>query len=142
MNRVAAHEKRSKRSEIRAPQCRAREEEVMRVELRVRNTDLVDALRGYIERRLGLSLGRFGDQVGRVRVKVSGLNGVRGGTKKSCRMSADLKPLGRVAVHETDLDLHAAIDQAAGRVARLLGQRLEREQESTFRIRSSGRGLR
>jgi ribosome-associated translation inhibitor RaiA len=110
----------------------------MRVELRVRNTDLVDVLRGYIERRLGLSLDRFGDQVGRVRVKVSGLNGARGGTKKSCRMSADLKPFGRVAVHETDLDLHAAIDQAANRVGHLLGQRLEREKESTFGSEAAG----
>jgi ribosome-associated translation inhibitor RaiA len=104
----------------------------MRVELRVRNADLADALRGYIEWRLGLSFGWFGDQVGRVRVKVSGLNGPRGGTKKSCRISADLKPFGRVAVHETDLDLHAAIDHAASRVGRLLGQRLEKEKESTF----------
>jgi putative sigma-54 modulation protein len=104
----------------------------MQVELRVRNTDLADALRGYIERRLGLSFGRFGDQVGRIRVRVSGLNGPRGGTKKSCRISADLKPFGRIAVHETDLDLHAAIDGAASRVGRLLGQRLEKEKELTY----------
>ena len=104
----------------------------MRVELRVRNTDLAEALRGYIERRLGLSLDRFGGRVGRVRVKVSGLNGGRGGTKKSCRISMDLNPFGRVAVHETDLDLHAAIDGAASRVGRLLGQRLEKEKALTF----------
>ena len=104
----------------------------MRVELRVRNTDLTEALRGYIERRLGLTLDRFEDQVGRVRVKVSGLNGGRGGTKKSCRISADLNPFGRVAVQETDLDLHAAIDHAVNRVGRLLGQRLEKEKELTF----------
>jgi len=104
----------------------------MRVELRVRDTDLADALRTYIERRLGFALGHFGDQVGRVRVKVSGLNGSRGGTKRSCRISADFKPLGRVAVQETDLDLHAAIDRAVGRLARSLSQRLERVQEANF----------
>ena len=104
----------------------------MRVELRVRDTDLADALRTYIERRLGFALGYFGDEVGRVRVKVSGLNGSRGGTKKSCRISADFNPLGRVAVQETDLDLHAAIDRAVGRVARSLGQRLERVREANF----------
>jgi len=105
----------------------------MRVELRVRNTDLADAMRGHIEQRLGVELGRFGEQVGRVRVKISGLNGPRGGTKKSCRISADYGPFRRVAVQEVDLDLHAAIDRAAGRIGRLLGQRLEKVQEKKFR---------
>jgi ribosomal subunit interface protein len=104
----------------------------MRIELRVRNTEMADALRTYIERRLAFALGHFGDHVGRVRVKVSGLNGPRGGTKKSCRISADLKPFGRVAVQEIDLDLHAAIDRAISRVGRLLGQRLARVQEGRF----------
>lgn len=104
----------------------------MRVELKVCNTDLADALRGYIEQRVSLVLGRFGEQVARARVKVSGLNGPRGGTKKSCRISADLKRFGRVAVQETDLDLHAAIDRAASRVGRLLGHRFQKMQESRF----------
>ena len=43
-----------------------------------------------------------------------------------------VKCVGRIAVHETDLDLHAAIDGAANRVGRLLGQRLEKEKELTF----------
>lgn len=98
----------------------------MRVELRVRNTDLAEVLRGYIERRLEVALERFGERVNRVRVRVSGLNGPQGGTKNSCRVSADLKPFGRVAVQETDLDLHAAVDRATSRVGRLLGQRLEK----------------
>lgn len=104
----------------------------MRVELRVRKTDLADAMQSYVEQRLGFELGRFSDQLGRVRVKISGLNGPRGGTKNSCRISADVMPVGRVAVQETDLDLHAAIDRAAGRVGRLLGQRFEKVQATRF----------
>lgn len=100
----------------------------MRVELRVRNTDLTEALSDYIERRLRIAFGRLDEQVDRVRVKVSGLNGPRGGTRKSCRISVSFKPFGRVAVQETDLDLHSAIDRAANRVARLLSQRLEKAQ--------------
>lgn len=109
----------------------------MQVELRVNNTDLTDALRGYIERRLHAALGRFGDRVGRVRVKVSGLNGPQGGTKNRCRISVDLEPFARVAVQETDLDLHAAIDHAAGRVGRLLGQRFEKVQKSGFGLETA-----
>jgi hypothetical protein len=68
-----------------------------------------------------------------VRVKISGLNGSRGGTKKSCRIAADFNPIGRVAVREIDLDLHAAIDRAVGRVGRLLGLRLEKVGETNFK---------
>ena len=105
----------------------------MRVELRVRNDRSGRRNASYIEQRLGVELGRFGEQIGRVRVKISGLNGARGGTKKSCRISADYGPFRRVAVQEVDLDLHAAIDRAAGRIGRLLGQRLEKVQEKKFR---------
>ena len=102
----------------------------MRVELRVRNVDLADALREYIERKLDFTLGRFGERVGRIRVKISGLNGPRGGTGASCRISADLSPFGRVALQESDVDLYAAIDSAVNRVGRLLGQRLEKLRDS------------
>lgn len=101
-------------------------EKIMRVVLRVRNTDLTEALSDYIDRRLRIAFGRVEEQVDRVRVKVSGLNGPRGGTRKSCRISVRFRPFGRVAVQETDLDLHSAIDRAANRVARLLSQRLEK----------------
>ena len=77
----------------------------MQLELKIGNTDLADALQRYIEQRLSFELGRYGDRVGRVVVKVSGLSGSRGGTKKSCRISAELEPFGRVALQETDLDL-------------------------------------
>src|SRR5207244_10569320 len=102
------------------------EEKTMQLELKVRNTDLADALQRYIEQRLSFELGRYGDRVGRVVVKVSGLSGSRGGTKKSCRISAELEPFGRVAVQETDLDLHAAVDRAAGRIRRWFAQSVER----------------
>ena len=104
----------------------------MRVEIRIRNTDLANALQNYVERRLSTELGRFADHVGRVLVKISGLSGPQGGTKRRCRMSVQLKTSRRVVVQETDLDLYTAIDRAAARVGRLVGQRIEREQALRF----------
>ena len=51
------------------------QEEMMQVEIRIRNTDLADVLRSYTDRRLRFAVSRFGDRVGRVVVTVSGLNG-------------------------------------------------------------------
>lgn len=98
----------------------------MQVELKINGTDLDDSLRGYIEHRLRIAAGRFFDQVVRMRVIVSGLNGPRGGTRTNCRISADLKLLGKLVVQESDLDAHAAMDRAVTRLGRLLSLRIER----------------
>jgi ribosome-associated translation inhibitor RaiA len=101
----------------------------VQVELKAHSTDLADSLRGYIERRLSLNAGRFFDQVIRIRVRISGLNGPRGGTRASCRMSIDVKSLGKMVVQEFYLDAHTAIDRAAARLGRLLRQRIARAED-------------
>lgn len=98
----------------------------MQVELKVRNTDLADALQRYVEQRLDSAIGRFDDQVGRVVVKFSGQRGSGDRSAKSCRISAELKQSGKIAAQGTDLDLYSAIDRAAAHLGTLLIQRLEK----------------
>ena len=98
----------------------------MQVELRIRNTDLTNVLRSYAERRLRFALSRFGDRTGRVVVTVSEFEGPDQGIATNCHISADIRPFGQVAARETDSDLYAAIDRAAGRLGRLFTSRLGR----------------
>ena len=98
----------------------------MQLELRFRNMDLVNILRGYTDRRLRFALSRFGDRVGRVVVSVAECGVPDQGIVKSCNISAELRPFGQVAARETDPDLYTAIDRAAGRVGRLFASRLGR----------------
>src|SRR4029077_3241147 len=99
---------------------------MMQVELRIRNADLVNILRGYTDRRLRFALSRFGDRVGRVVVSVSECNDADAGIVKSCHISAELRPFGQVAAREIAPDLYTAINRAAGRVGRLFALRLGR----------------
>jgi hypothetical protein len=62
----------------------------MDTEIRILSIDLTGALQSYIERRLRSSLGRFGVRVGRMRVRITDVNGHRGGPDKSCHISAEL----------------------------------------------------
>ena len=101
----------------------------MQVELRIRNADLVNILRGYTDRRLRFALSRFGDRVGRVVVSVSECNDADQGIVKSCHISAELRPFGQVAARETAPDLYTAINRAAGRVGRLFALRLGRRKD-------------
>lgn len=101
----------------------------MQVELIIRNADLAKILRNYADRRLHFGLSRFGDRVDRVMVTVSESPEGERTSEKHCSIRVDLKPFGQVFAQETDSDLYAAIDRAAGRIGRLLASRLDRNTE-------------
>jgi ribosome hibernation promoting factor len=81
----------------------------MKVEVRIQGTDLVNAVRNYTARRLHFALGRFVSRIGRIVVRISDINGVRGGIDQSCHISAELQPSGRVVLDQTDADLFTAL---------------------------------
>ena len=96
------------------------------MDFRLQNTALAEAVQRYVERRLLFALGRFGDRVGQVVVRISGI----AGGEHQCRITTELRPFGQVAVRATDPDLFAAIDRATGRAGRLFGRELQRVREA------------
>ncbi len=98
----------------------------MRIATHVNDADLAGAFQSYVERRLRFALGRFGDRVGQVTVRM----GADGRAESSCRVSVEVLPFGRVAVEESDPDLFAAVDRATGRIGRLFGRQLERSRDA------------
>lgn len=101
----------------------------MTLELRVTGMDLADALQEYIERRLQFGLGRFRRRIGRVVVRLSDLNGPRGGVDKRCRVSVELLRRGNVVVEETDSDLYGAINRATDRAGNTVARELKRARD-------------
>ena len=106
----------------------------MDTEIRILNVDLTGALQSHIERRLRSSLGCFGGRVGRVRVRLTDVNGPRGGPDKSCHISAELLPSGVTLLQQaTDANLYAAIGRATEGIrrsfARALGRNRERKRQ-------------
>lgn len=99
----------------------------MNIELRISNAGITQLLRRYVARRLHFALGRFGDRVGQVSVKLHG--DVGRGIDSKCRMTAEVRPFGAVSVDERDPDLFAAIDRAAGRLGRRFSRELGRVQD-------------
>ncbi len=99
----------------------------MQVDVRIHDIDLTEGLRMYVVRRLRFALGRFGTQIGTVVVRVSDVNGQRGGIDQCCRITATLAPSGSAVVEALDADLYGAIDRAAERLGRACGRALERE---------------
>ena len=113
----------------------------MDIHIRIRGTDLTEAIRSHVARRLRFSLGRFASRLGRVTVRISEVNGPRGGVDKVCRISARLTHSGQVVVQETvDANLRVAIDHATERIGHSCGRELQRLRERGTGTRSMRTG--
>lgn len=107
----------------------------MQIDIQARNFQLTNALRGHVERRLGFALSTRDDHIQRIRVRLSDINGPRGGEDKCCHIQVILPRLPDVVIEDTEEDLYAAIDRAADRAGRTVGRRLTRQRDMD---RSSG----
>ena len=66
------------------------------------------------------ALGRFEHRITRVEVHVSDSNGPRGGNDKQCRMEARRGGLDPMSVTAEAADVYAAVNDAAGKLARMI----------------------
>jgi putative sigma-54 modulation protein len=108
----------------------------MEIEIRIQGTDLREAIRGYAGRRIRFALGRFGPRVGRVMVRISDINGVRGGVDQCCHITAELPPKGQLVVDQVDTDLFTAIDRASERIGEALRREIQRTRDARTRRES------
>ena len=98
----------------------------MDLDIRGLNYELGDELKPYIERRLWFALGRFSGRIGRVMVRLSDVNGPRGGVDKRCQIVVALVPRGVVMVEGSGDDAFALIAATAKRAARAIRRERER----------------
>ena len=98
----------------------------MRVDIKTSGIDLTDGLREHTERRLEFALDRAHHDINSVTVRLSDINGPRGGFDKRCQIQIPLPHHRGVVIEETDSDLYVAIDRAASRAGNTLGRQLSR----------------
>ena len=96
----------------------------MLISIQSRGFSLTEALENHVHKRLGFTLARGGDRVRRVDVRLSDLNGPRGGIDKRCLIEVQLDGLASVVVEDIQSDLYSAVDRAAGRAGRTVMRRL------------------
>lgn len=88
---------------------------------------LTDALREHVERRLRFAFDRGGQRIRRILVRLSDVNGPRGGKDKRCQLKLSLEQSPEVIIEETQSDLYAAVDRAARRAAVSVARRFSRK---------------
>ncbi len=100
----------------------------MQIDIQARNFSLTDALRSHAERRLRFALTCRDDHIQRVVMRLSDINGPRGGSDKRCHLRVVLAGLPDVVVEDTEGDLYTAIDRATDRAGRTLVRKIDRQQ--------------
>lgn len=101
----------------------------MQIFIQTQGFDLSPGLREHVERRIHFALDRASESVRKVSVRLSDVNGPRGGEDKRCRIQLGLPGAADVLIDATELDLYVAIDRAADRAGRTLARQLARQRE-------------
>lgn len=101
----------------------------MQMDIQSQGFTLTDGLRDYLKKRLAYALNHGGEYITRVTVRLSDINGPRGGADKRCFIEVRIKQQPAVVIEDTEADLYVAIDRAAERVGRTLARRLARQRE-------------
>ena len=100
----------------------------MQIDIQARNFTLTKALRSYAERRLHFALNIGKDHIQRVVIRLSDINGPRGGADKRCHLQIMLGGLPCVVIEDTEIDLYEAIDRATERAGNTVVRKLGRQQ--------------
>jgi putative sigma-54 modulation protein len=118
----------------------------MQTDIQARGFPLTEALEHHIRTRLGFTLSRIASRIRRVNIRLSDLNGPRGGIDKRCLVEVRLDGLSVVVVEDVQSNMYTAIDRAPGRAARTTMRRLalqtnRRRQEAAHVLRHLSTGI-
>ena len=99
----------------------------MQTDIQARGFSMTEALQNHIRNRLGFTFLHASRRVNRVRVRLSDLNGPRGGVDNYCLVDITLKGLPVLIVEDVQSDMYTAIDRAIGCAARTVKRRLAQQ---------------
>ena len=99
----------------------------MQIDIQARGFSLTEALDNRVHNRLGFTFLHASSRVNRVRVRLSDLNGPRGGVDKCCLVEVRLEGLPVVIVEDVQSNMYTAIDRAVGRAVRTVKRRLAQQ---------------
>lgn len=99
----------------------------MQIDIQSRGFTLTDPLLGYAQKRLYSALTYCSGHVNRVVIRLSDINGPRGGADKRCHIQVVLAGIPDVVVEDTEVNLYDAIDRAIDRVRRSVVRKVDRQ---------------
>lgn len=90
--------------------------------------DASQSLRDYISDRIDEALSCAQDSIHYITVRISDMNGPKGGIDKRCQINLKLPGLPAVVVSEVSANINGAIDRAAQRAGKVVERIMRRAQ--------------
>lgn len=107
----------------------------MKIDIQSRGFALTDSLLSYAQRRAQVAMSYCSGHINRMVIRLSDINGPRGGADKRCHIQVVLAGIPDVVVQDTEENLYDAIDRAVDRTRRAVRKKVDR-QITRFRHRS------
>jgi len=105
----------------------------MQVDIQARSFTLTKALKSYVEKKLKSALSGYGRHrhFKRAVIRLSDINGPRGGEDKLCQIQVMLAGSPDIIIKNTEQDMYAAIDLATQRAGHAIVRRFDRQRRRT-----------
>jgi putative sigma-54 modulation protein len=98
----------------------------MKIDIRFCSLESSAAIREHALRRIQFRLSRFGHDLHAVVVRISDINGPKGGVDKQCRITVRGPIWDTLTLDELSRDVYAAVDLAIERTAHTVAREIER----------------
>ena len=105
----------------------------MKTNIQAQGFALTESIRAYTELRLVYAVSFASQIIRRVTVRLSDINGPRGGNDKKCQLVFTLQGLPDIVIQDTESNLYVAIDRAVDRASRAVARVIDRQHD--YRIR-------
>jgi len=105
--------------------------------VRLIGVDLDEDQQAYVRRKLGMKLGKFATSIERISVRLTDMNGPRGGVDQVCNVKVVLSGLPSVVIERRHAALHAAIDGALRATEQAVRKSVRRRRMKPLRGRNS-----
>ena len=99
----------------------------MQMDIQALGFPLTKSLNERVKRRMRFALSGRADAVQRVVVRLSDLNGPKGGRDMCCQIRIVLNQLADVVIRDVETDLYVAIDRGFDRAGRSVARQLDRK---------------
>ena len=102
----------------------------MEIHIRTKGFTATPTQRDHAKRRIHAHLSRFGREIAQVTLRLTDVNGPKGGLDKVCQIVVKGPKLGVATLAEQTGEVLAAIDLAVERIAAAIGRTLERQRDA------------
>jgi putative sigma-54 modulation protein len=98
----------------------------MQTQILCRGFKLTQAIRRHTEKRLMSAISFAEHHIGHITVRLSDINGPRGGEDKRCQLVLKMKGMPSVVIEDIETNLYAAIDHASERAGQVISRLIHR----------------